>query len=385
MKTKFLSSILLVGSCVYIHAQFSGNVGINTTSPTATLNVKGKGNTNSTQSFKLENSDGVNLLTVNDNGTVSGSAVSNLGGGSGTNGFNALVRTSAESSGTNCSVGGIKIESGQDTNNNSILDNQEIISTRYVCNGSNGTNGAGIANGTAGGQIYLTGSTSPFSPQLPQSVTGDISFNASGSSVIVPNAVVTGKISDLAVSTAKLANASVTISKISATGSANANTYLRGDGQWATPSASVSSSVLIGVLATNAVAQVIPVGSATSPVETNVTFSSYPSPDTGSFDGSVFTATSAGIYLVESGLVGINGNTIFSIRLGVKKGSTVVAYGSVAGSSNYPAGTKSSSTVSAVVSLAANETISIIASNASTSLTASTSTDGTTHLSIVKL
>ncbi|WP_228377957.1 DUF7151 family protein, partial [Chryseobacterium luteum] len=126
MKLKILSSILLFGSFFYVSAQYSGNVGINTTTPTATLNVKGKGNTTATQSLKVENSDGTNLLTINDNGTVSGSAVSNFGGG-GTNGINALVTTTTEVAGSNCSTGGVKIESGQDTNSNGILDASEIV------------------------------------------------------------------------------------------------------------------------------------------------------------------------------------------------------------------------------------------------------------------
>jgi hypothetical protein len=39
-----------------------------------------------------------------------------------------------------------------------------------------GATGAGFTNGTAAGQIYLTGNT-PFSPQSPQTVTGDVSIS----------------------------------------------------------------------------------------------------------------------------------------------------------------------------------------------------------------
>jgi len=46
-------------------------------------------------------------------------------------------------------------------------------------NGSNGSNGAGFSNGTSAGQVYLTGG-SPFAPQSPQSVTGDVTINSVG-------------------------------------------------------------------------------------------------------------------------------------------------------------------------------------------------------------
>ncbi len=43
--------------------------------------------------------------------------------------------------------------------------------------GAQGVPGAGLANGSSAGQIYLTGS-SPFAPQSPQSVTGDITISS---------------------------------------------------------------------------------------------------------------------------------------------------------------------------------------------------------------
>ena len=53
-------------------------------------------------------------------------------------GDNSLINTSIESSGNNCTNGGIKIDSGIDNNNNGILDDSEIQSTRFICNGIDG-------------------------------------------------------------------------------------------------------------------------------------------------------------------------------------------------------------------------------------------------------
>ncbi|GAB4237001.1 MAG: hypothetical protein Tsb0034_11900 [Ekhidna sp.] len=62
-----------------------------------------------------------------------------VNGVDGQDGFNALVNIEDEPSGTNCSSGGVAIAVGQDTNENGQLDNAEILSINYVCNGSEGT------------------------------------------------------------------------------------------------------------------------------------------------------------------------------------------------------------------------------------------------------
>jgi len=66
-----------------------------------------------------------------------------------TNGFNSLIKTTSELPGVNCSSGGLKVDIGLDSNRNGVLENSEINSTSYICNGS-GTNGSNGMNGANG-------------------------------------------------------------------------------------------------------------------------------------------------------------------------------------------------------------------------------------------
>ena len=56
-----------------------------------------------------------------------------------------LINTSDEAAGDNCANGGVKIEVGEDTNADGILDTDEVDDslTRYVCNGADGADGEG--------------------------------------------------------------------------------------------------------------------------------------------------------------------------------------------------------------------------------------------------
>lgn len=68
-------------------------------------------------------------------------------GTDGDDGFNTISKVTTELSGSNCINGGLKVEIGLDSNRNSVLDSDEVVSENYVCNGVNGTSGSNGSNG----------------------------------------------------------------------------------------------------------------------------------------------------------------------------------------------------------------------------------------------
>jgi hypothetical protein len=91
-------------------------------------------------------------------------------GSNGLNGQNALVKTTLETPGANCPIGGVKVESGLDANNNGILDPAEVnaLLTTYVCNGLAGAQGIqGVA-----GPVGPAGATGPVGATGPQGLAG---------------------------------------------------------------------------------------------------------------------------------------------------------------------------------------------------------------------
>jgi len=84
-------------------------------------------------------------------------------------GFDGLVNTTDEPAGTNCVDGGIKIESGLDTNQNGTLDPNEVTVTSYVCDGAGGLTGPnGVSSSSAGIHVSVIGVTTD--PNAPVSV-----------------------------------------------------------------------------------------------------------------------------------------------------------------------------------------------------------------------
>ena len=61
-------------------------------------------------------------------------ACSGSDGKSGTNGTNALMSTTDEPAGSNCTDGGKKLTWGLDANGNGKLDSSEVTGTTYLCN-----------------------------------------------------------------------------------------------------------------------------------------------------------------------------------------------------------------------------------------------------------
>ena len=95
--------------------------------------------------------------------------------------------------------------------------------------GIQGVTGAGFANGSSAGQVYLTGS-SPFAPQNPQTVSGDVTFSAAAVTTISNNATTGNDI----VSALGLATNTIPAARLGSS-SGNSNTYLNGTGTFAAP------------------------------------------------------------------------------------------------------------------------------------------------------
>lgn len=167
------------------------------------------------------------------------------------------------------------------------------------------------------------------------------------------------------------------------TGSATTSTYLRGDGSWATPN---SSGVTLQLVATNtatAPAQTIAGGNSSTPPVT-VSFATVSvAPTAGTWNGTTFTANTAGVYMVTANIAEVT-NAIHVIPSLVQAGSTsVTVYGVSVANVSMPA-PPSRAFVQGVFSMAANDTLVVKASNTNTTAQTFTS-DGTMRITIVKL
>ncbi|WP_203256357.1 DUF7151 family protein [Hyunsoonleella ulvae] len=80
-------------------------------------------------------------VDVNSNGTLDADEITTTAYVcNGLDGNDGLIKTTNEAAGINCENGGLKIDSGIDTNGNGALDDDEVTATAYVCNGVDGNN-----------------------------------------------------------------------------------------------------------------------------------------------------------------------------------------------------------------------------------------------------
>ncbi|HET6558748.1 MAG TPA: hypothetical protein VFG54_15625 [Prolixibacteraceae bacterium] len=116
------------------------------------------------------------------------------------------------------------------------------------------------ATGTADATTYLRGDGSWSTPAGGGGLSGaaggslsgtypnpTIAAGAVGTTEIAVGGVQNGNIGANAITTSKMADANVTIPKISASGTADATTFLRGDGSWSTPAGGGGLQVYTGI------------------------------------------------------------------------------------------------------------------------------------------
>jgi len=108
-------------------------------------------NGNGTLTFTYLN--GTNYITPMLNGILGTT------GPAGTNGLNALIKTTTEPVGVNCANGGTKIETGLDVNGSGVLDVGEVNAsqTQYVCNGISNSSTPFLQNNNFGNFSSVSG------------------------------------------------------------------------------------------------------------------------------------------------------------------------------------------------------------------------------------
>ena len=105
-------------------------------------------------------------------------------GGDGASAKQSLIKTTSEAAGDNCVTGGIKIETGMDSNADGVLDDDEVNTsqTKYLCNGSDGADGAD-------GEDGVNGSGSGVS-SLDGTIPSNVVHLTSGNTYTVPSGFV---------------------------------------------------------------------------------------------------------------------------------------------------------------------------------------------------
>ena len=89
----------------------------------------------------------------------------------------------------------------------------------------------GFANGSAAGQVYLTGSSAPFAPQNPQTVTGDVTLSSAAVAAISNNPTAGNNI---VTALGSATGGTIPASRLG-TSSGSPDTYLNGSGVFSAP------------------------------------------------------------------------------------------------------------------------------------------------------
>ena len=124
-------------------------------------------------------------------------------------------------------------------------------------------------------------------------VSSDLGTGIVGSTNIADNAVLTGKIADNAVLTGKIANGTITLDDLSATGTKDATTFLRGDNTFAEAGGGVNTPAFLATLSADQ--------SISNSTLTKVQFNTEVFDTNSNYDNATnyrFTPTTAGKYFV---------------------------------------------------------------------------------------
>ena len=104
--------------------------------PSSNTTVPGLGLSMNTSNFHRMSLVALVVATLVACGNDGIDGIDGTDGTNGTNGLSALIHVSPEPPGANCASGGSRVDSGQDTNRNAVLDPSEVSGTQYICNGS---------------------------------------------------------------------------------------------------------------------------------------------------------------------------------------------------------------------------------------------------------
>jgi len=129
-------------------------------------------------SCRVEKNGETTLIICTDGSAETVTPLQGPPGDKGDTGTSALIATSDESAGANCSFGGTRIDVGVDTNNDGVLSQDEVTNTSFVCNAT------GAATGTLYGDVRIENSHQLREYVQYQHITGKLTINAAAGEFI---------------------------------------------------------------------------------------------------------------------------------------------------------------------------------------------------------